>query len=269
MGLKRDVLAVEREVVMPPQREDAPHRYSHRIIRRPCSGGIGNTETMRITLPSGTPAEIDTSVVSPSMGLVIAPDIFSLRPLFDDMVARLAREWNMAVCAVEPFPGRHLGADIQPRFAAVPSLDDTVHLRDLHEAADALGTERVGLMGFCLGGMYCFKSAVSSRFARIASFYGMIRIPSDWQSPTQAEPLALLERGDAKKVLAIIGAKDPYTPPADVAALRALGCNVVDYPEAEHGFAHDAMRPSHRALDAADAFARTRDWLRGATTNAR
>ena len=269
MGLERDVREVGREVVMPPQREDAPHRYSHRNARRRIwPGGIGNTETMRITLPSGTPAEIDTSVTSPSMGLVIAPDIFSLRPLFDDMVARLAREWNMAVCAVEPFPGRSLGADIQPRFAAVPSLDDAAHLRDLHEAADALGTERVGLMGFCMGGMYCFKSAVSPRFARIASFYGMIRIPTDWQSSTQAEPLALLARGEAKKVLAIIGAKDPYTPPADVSALRSAGCNVVEYPDAEHGFAHDAMRPSHRATDAADAFARTRDWLLGATTNA-
>lgn len=71
------------------------------------------------------------------MGLVIAPDIWSLRPLYDDMVARLAREWNMAVCAVEPFPGRDLPPEIEPRMAAVASLDDASHLRDLHEAADA------------------------------------------------------------------------------------------------------------------------------------
>ena len=253
---------------MPPQRENGPHRYPHRKrVRHVERQEIGKTEDMRITLPSGTTAEIDTSMPSPSMGLVIAPDIFSLRPLFDDMVARLAREWNMAVCAVEPFPGRNLGPDIQPRFAAVPELDDASHLRDLHEAADALGTARVGLMGFCMGGMYCFKSAVSPRFARIASFYGMIRIPNDWQSSTQAEPLALLAKGDADKVLAIIGAKDPYTPPADVSTLRSAGCSVVEYPDADHGFAHDALRPSHRADDAADAFARTRRWLLGAMTN--
>jgi len=41
---------------------------------------------MRITLPSGTPAEIDTSAANPKMGLVIAPDIFGLRPLFADLV---------------------------------------------------------------------------------------------------------------------------------------------------------------------------------------
>lgn len=218
---------------------------------------------MRVTLPSGTPAEIDTSVASPSMGLVIAPDIWSLRPLYDDMVSRLAREWNMAVCAVEPFPGRTIPQEIEPRMSAVASLDDAHHLRDLHEAADALGASRVGLMGFCLGGMYCFKSAVSDRFTRIASFYGMIRVPANWKSPTQGEPLEYLRRGNAEKVLAIIGTNDPYTPPTDVQALRDAGCSVVEYVGADHAFAHDPSRPSHRKDDAADAFTRARDWLLG------
>jgi dienelactone hydrolase len=224
---------------------------------------FGQTWPMRITLPSGTPAEIDTSVASPTMGLVIAPDIWSLRPLYDDMVSRLAREWNMAVCAVEPFPGRTIPQEMEPRMAAVPTLDDAVHLRDLHEAADALGTSRVGLMGFCLGGMYCFKSAVSPRFSRIASFYGMIRVPAPWRSATQREPLDLLAEGDARKVLAIIGTNDPYTPPDDVHALRRLGVSVVEYQGAEHAFAHDPSRPAHRKDDAADAFSRTHAWLLG------
>ena len=226
---------------------------------------MGHTWAMRIVLPSGTPAEIDSSAKSPAMGLVIAPDIWSLRPLYDDMVSRLAREWNMAVCAVEPFPGRSIPQEIEPRMAAVSSLDDALHLRDLHEAADALGTPRVGLMGFCLGGMYCFKSAVSERFTRIASFYGMIRVPANWCSATQGEPLDYLARGDARKVLAIIGTKDPYTPAPDVEELRKVGCNVVEYEGAEHAFAHDASRPSHRKEDAADAFARAREWLLGSS----
>ena len=81
------------------------------------------------------------------MGLVIAPDIFSLRPLYEDLVKRLATEWQMSVCAVEPFPGKILGPEIEPRFAAVKDLDDEKHLRDLHEAADALGAEKIGLIG--------------------------------------------------------------------------------------------------------------------------
>jgi carboxymethylenebutenolidase len=216
---------------------------------------------MRITLPSGTEAEFAECTGEPEMGLVITPDIFGLRPLFDDMVARLSSVWSMHVCAVEPFPGRALGDDVEARMAAVPTLDDDAHLRDLHEAADALGCERVGLLGFCMGGMYCFKSARSDRFARISSFYGMIRLPEHWRGPGHGEPLDHLAAGHPDRVLAIIGELDPYTPPADVEALEATGVNVVRYPDAEHGFAHAPERPAHRPADAADAFRRTHTWL--------
>jgi carboxymethylenebutenolidase len=64
-------------------------------------------------------------------------------------------------------------------------------------------------------------------------------------------------------VLAVIGGHDSFTPDADVADLRATGAEVVVYPEGEHGFAHDASRPTHRADDAADAFARAMAFLGG------
>ncbi|MGE5210367.1 MAG: dienelactone hydrolase family protein, partial [Acidobacteriota bacterium] len=165
------------------------------------------------------------------------------------------------VCAVEPFPGLDLGDDVEPRFAAVPNLDDDAHLRDLLEAADATECDRVGLIGFCMGGMYCFKAARSDRFARIASFYGMIRLPEAWKGSAQGEPLDHLAAGHAGRVLAIIGERDTYTPPDDVVALEATGVNVVRYPDAEHGFAHAPERPAHRPADAADAFQRAHTWL--------
>ena len=216
---------------------------------------------MRFTLPSGTQCEIDKTVTSPTMGLVIAPDIFGLRKLFDDLVSRLAKDWNIAVCAVDPFPGHTLGAEIEPRFAAVPTLSDQTHLRDLLQAADALGTPRVGLMGFCMGGMYCFNSAGAERFQKIVSFYGMIKLPEGWRSTTHAEPLDYLHAGHADRVLAIIGGKDPYTPAADVAELKNVGVRTEIYPDAEHGFAHDASRPAHRAQDAMSAFTHAQTWL--------
>ena len=219
---------------------------------------------MRITLPSGTPGEIARPRGAPTThGLVIAPDIFGLRPLYDNMVQQLADDWQMVVCAVEPFPGRDLPADIEPRFAAVPQIEDETHLRDLLEAADALGCDSVNLLGYCLGGMYCHKAARSDRFERIVSFYGMIRVPAAWKSTAQGEPLAYLANGHADRVLAIVGGRDHYTPPADVEALTATGVTVIGYPEAEHGFAHDASRPAHRADDAADAYRRAHNWLRG------
>jgi carboxymethylenebutenolidase len=145
----------------------------------------------------------------------------------------------------------------------VPELDDDDHLRDLLEGADVTGCGRIVLMGFCMGGMYCFKSARSDRFERIASFYGLITLPDAWKGPGHRQPLEHLAAGHPERVLAIIGDLDDYTPPADVEALAATGVHVVRYPEAEHGFAHAPERPAHRPDDAADAFARARAWLAG------
>ena len=218
---------------------------------------------MRITLPSGTLAEVAHPSTPSGRGLVITPDIFGLRPLYDDMVARFAEEWGMTVIAVEPFPGPDLGDEVEPRFAAVSELSDDNHLRDLVDGADATGCDDVGLIGFCMGGMYCFKAARSDRFDRIAAFYGMITLPDGWAGPGHAEPLDILRVGHADRVLAIIGDLDEYTPPADVAALENTPATVVRYPEAEHGFAHAPERPAHRPDDAADAFHRARRWLQG------
>jgi carboxymethylenebutenolidase len=217
---------------------------------------------MRIELPSGTPAE-SVLVEGAERGLVVAPDIWGLRPLFDDLVARLARDHGWSVIAVEPFPGHDLpDDDVAARFAVVPTLDDHRVLGDLVAAADLLGVEPVGCMGFCMGGMYVHKAAATGRFDRLVSFYGMTRLPPDWAGPGQQEPLAALEQADPSRVLAIVGSEDPYTPAADVAELAKLGVVVAAYEGAEHGFVHDPSRPAHRPDDAADAWARAVAHLR-------
>jgi carboxymethylenebutenolidase len=218
---------------------------------------------MRVTLPTGTEAEVarppdDTS----EHALVVIPDIGSLRPLFDDMVGRLATETGWPVVAFDVWP-QAAGQPLDWRLEHVGDLHDDVVLGDAVAAADLTGAEQVAVIGFCMGGMYTLKAAGSGRFSRAAAFYGMIRIPEQWRSPTQGEPLDALSSPDRCPTLAIIGTDDPWTPPADVEALEATGVEVVRYEGAEHGFVHDPSRPAHRADDAADAWRRVLAFLSG------
>jgi len=218
---------------------------------------------VEIELSSGTPADLHPSVGA-KRGLVIAPDLLGRRKLFDDMAARLASSQNWNVIVVEPFRGGTFedggegdSEGTEERNAAVAELDDDEVVGDLVDAANRLEVEPVALAGFCLGGMYAFKAAASHRFDRVVSFYGMIRLPAGWRGPGQREPLQLLDHAaDPAQILAIVGTLDPYTPPEDIDALEAKGVQVVRYRGAEHAFVHDPNRPSHRPIDAADAWSR-------------
>ena len=204
---------------------------------------------MRITLPSGTPAELARPERPSGLGVALHPDMGGLRQLFDDLCARLAAEQGWTVCAPEPFPGRE-AMTLEERMAAMAGLDDQRQLGALREAAVATGCEQVAVIGFCMGGMYTLKAAgnvggATPRFERAVAFYGMIRVPDRWRGPGHGEPLDALRGPEACPVLAIIGERDVWTPGA------------------EHGFAHDPDRPAHRAADAADAWRRAAEFLNG------
>lgn len=215
---------------------------------------------MRLTLPSGTTAELARpDGREPTLGVVLAADIMGLRPLFDDMCARLAADHGWVVCAPEPFPGRE---DVPVEERLSMPQDDGRLLSDLVDAAAQTGCDRVAVLGFCMGGSLALKAAGTGRFDKAVAFYGMIRTPQPWRSATTVEPLEAVGGTDACPVLAIVGGRDIWTPPADVDALRALpNADVVVYPDADHGFVHDASRESHRADDAADAWRRVTAFL--------
>jgi carboxymethylenebutenolidase len=102
---------------------------------------------MRIDLPSGTPAELVRPPGEPTLGVVVAPDIFGLRPLYVDLCTRLANENGWVVCAPEPFPGRQLG-DVDERFEEVRNLEDDRVIGDLVAAGTATECSDVALIGF-------------------------------------------------------------------------------------------------------------------------
>lgn len=219
----------------------------------------------RIVLASGTSAVLarPDGENPVAFGLVVIPDIWGMRPLFDDLVQRLSTEQGWPVVAVDPFPGRSFpGGDMQARFQVMPEMDDARLLADLVDAAARLGATTVGCLGFCMGGMYTLKAASTGAFHRLCAFYGQVRVPASWQGPGHGDPLAMLAQAPAAtETMAVIGGKDAMITPEDVAALRVAGVEVVFYPDAEHGFAHDPDRPSHRPEDAADAWAKALAFL--------
>ena len=215
---------------------------------------------MPIELASGTPAELIAPEGEPLRGLVVATDMGGLRPLFTEMATRLSRENNWTVCVPEPFPGRE-DMDLGARLEAMAGLDDERQVGDLVAAAEVTGVEPVGVIGFCMGGMYAMKAAGTGRFDRAVSFYGMIRVPEQWRGPGQGDAIDAVRASGAAPVLAIIGTADEWTPADEVEELEAAGAQVVRYQAAEHGFVHDPDRPAHRPDDAEDAWQRAIEFL--------
>jgi carboxymethylenebutenolidase len=241
--------------------------------------GARRASVERITLsggPDGAAVEAIHAVPegqAPSVGVVVHPDIMGVRPLFDDLCRRLATH-GYVVCAPEPFARApqdvRVADDPAARMSYVPMLDDHLQLWDLTRAGDYLGDEHgvssVFILGFCMGGMQALKAAATGEFDRAVSFYGMIRIPEAWRGKRQIEPLSRAK--DVCATLAFFGGHDAWTPAADIEALRRAwnsrpDCEIVVYPDADHGFVHAPERPAHRPDDAADAWQRTLKFFAG------
>src|SRR5262249_60878431 len=116
-----------------------------------------------------------------------------------------------------------------------------------------------------LVGMCTRKRAATGVRGGAVPFCGKLRVPDGWRGAAQRD--ALHTAGQVRPTLAIFGGKDPWVPLDDVEALRAAwrdrdDCEIVLYPDADHGFVHGIERPAHRPDDAADAWRRALEFLR-------
>jgi carboxymethylenebutenolidase len=231
-------------------------------------------ERLVIDAADGTPLDAVHArpAGSPEGALFVHPDMGGLRSLFEDHCRRLATH-GFAVVSTEPFARAPVevreASDISVRMSYMKHMDDEQHLGDLAQAAKFIverdGVDRVSIIGFCMGGMYTLKAAATGTFACAVPFYGMIRVPDDWRGPGQRDALATAP--DVCPTLAIFGGKDPWTPPDDIEALRFAwqdrdDCEIVVYPEADHGFVHAPDRPAHRPDDAQHAWRRALEFVR-------
>jgi carboxymethylenebutenolidase len=205
--------------------------------------------------------------------VVVLPEIWGMHEYIKDVVRRFARRGFLAI-TFEPYArtGGVLNLpDQQALLKVVNAVPDAQILADLDaivayakKLPDARA-DRIGVTGFCRGGLYTLLFAARSADVKAAvAWYGQIK-PSKPPEIRTVGPLDVAAQIQAP-VLGLYGGADQGIPVADVkemeSALRAAGktAEFVIYPDAPHAF-HSDYRPSYRENAAKDAWARCLAWF--------
>lgn len=205
--------------------------------------------------------------------LVVIPEIFGMHEHIKDVTRRFAKEGFLSI-TFEPYareggvlnlpdiPSVRKVADNVPDKRVMNDLDAIVNYAKQHSAGRA---DRVGVTGFCRGGMYTLLYAAHNRELKAAvAWYGQIR-PNKTQEVRTAGPLDLASQIDCP-VLGLYGGEDVGIPAADVremeTVLKSAGktAEFILYPGAPHAFFAD-YRPSYRPDAAKDGWRRCITWF--------
>jgi carboxymethylenebutenolidase len=205
--------------------------------------------------------------------VLIIPEVFGMHEHIKDVTLRFAREGFLGI-TFEPYAREggvlHL-PDIESVRKVVDSVPDGTVMGDLdalvayakqHPLAQP---DRIGVTGFCRGGMYSLLFAVHSHGVKVTiAWYGQLR-PAKTPGVRTFGPLDMAVQINSP-VLGLYGEADLGIPVAEVremeAALKAAGktAEFVIYPGAPHAFFAD-YRPSYRPEAAKDAWGRCVVWF--------
>lgn len=154
----------------------------------------------------------------PHPGVLVMHNAYGLGEQPRERALRLAKAGYVALATDMYGGGRFFDGPEAVAPEITPLMTDPALLRDrvlagfeAFRALPQVDTRRVGAVGFCFGGMCVLELARSGADVRgVVSFHGLLKTAL----PAKA--------GEVKaKVLALTGAKDPYAPAEDVAALQA------------------------------------------------
>ncbi len=196
----------------------------------------------------------------PFPGVVVIHEWWGLNEQIKDMAARLAENGYVAL-AVDLYRGR-VAAEREEAHELSRGLPEDRALRDLKAAVAYLRSrrdvrgERIGSIGWCMGGGYSLALALNQPdLAAAVIYYGRLVTEAESLKPLQAP------------VLGFFGEDDRGIPVSSVrefeAQAQALGKSVAVhvYPGAGHAFANET-RPSYRAEAARDAWEKTLQFFR-------
>jgi carboxymethylenebutenolidase len=211
-------------------------------------------------------------------GVVVLHDVWGLSDHTRDVAGRLAQA-GFAALAVNLYR-RLPSAKIEDPGRWIRELSDPDVLAEVQAAIDRLARDpavaghRVGVVGFCMGGMYALLAAAGCRglsaavvfYGLLAHGSGLLAEPLD-RARKPREPLAVA--GEIRcPLLACFGEQDEFVPLAEVERLRgalagaAHPAEVVVYPGAGHAFLNDTRPAAYRPETARRAWARMLEFLR-------
>jgi len=214
-----------------------------------------------------------------SPGVVLIHDVWGLSDHTRDLTRRLASA-GFAVLAIDLYR-RESEVRIENPGAWMRALSDPQALADVQAGIDHLRAGpsagcRVGVMGFCMGGMYALMAACSCRdLAAAVPFYGLlshrhgILHDAAGLDPTR-KPREPLDYAPSLRcpLLAFFGDRDEFVPLDDIHQLQARlaqaqpPSEVVVVPGVGHAFLNDTRPDAYRPAEAAAAWARSVDFLR-------
>lgn len=215
--------------------------------------------------------------------VIVVNEIFGIHAWIKDVCRRWAHEGYVAIAPAFFYRAGDPSAltdyaQIRPIVNAARA--DQVR-GDIARTLDWTGKQpfvrkgKAGITGFCWGGTPVWmSSAEEPRIGAGAAFYGRVAPPPapkpedpPASDPARRYPVQVAAEMKAP-VLGLYGAKDRGIPVETVeqlrAALKAAGnsrCEIVIYPEADHGFFAD-YRPTYNEAAAKDAWARSKAWFK-------
>jgi carboxymethylenebutenolidase len=188
-------------------------------------------------------------------GLIVLQEYWGLVPHIKDVAARFAAQGYVAL-APDLYHGKST-VDAEEASHLMKGLDWGRALEEIAGAVrylrDSEGVDRVGIVGYCMGGALTVLSATLPGIDAWVAYYG-------FPPGGNADLNSITSPG-----LILFGEKEGYFSIPDAQAFasrqRAAGreCEVIIYPGAGHAFFNDARPEAYNQQAAHDAWRRTLD----------